>query len=502
MLQKNHQCAGNHSLLKMYLVSSMLLLTGCVSMSGIFPQAKMTAPEQLKTGQAISTAETISWPHESWWQAYHDAQLDSLLAKAIKDSPTLHAAQSRIALSQAYAESMHAETKPNISAEASAVRERFTELQFIPPPWGGQFDWNNKATLSLAYDLDLWGRQESIWKASVGESRAVAAEAQQVKLGLETAIVRSYVQLALEFSLRDIAEEQLHELEQLVSISRRSYNAGLSTQMEVLEAETPLPSARARLEAVDARIKLLRNQLAALAGEGPGAGETITRPTMALDASVGLPDKLPANLVGRRPDVLAQRWRVEAAQSNIEGAKAAFYPNINLIAFVGFQALGFGQLISNAAAIAGAGPAISLPIFDGGRRRGNLSAKTASYDIAVDNYNEVLVKALQDVSDQLVVLQSNEKQMKEAQLAKETALKAHELAKVSFKAGLSNYLHVLVTHETVLRQREAIANLQAVKLDRYAGLMRSLGGGTIEQPIEQPVEQPMQQPVTKAESAH
>ena len=161
-------------------------------------------------------------------------------------------------------------------------------------------------------------------------------------------------------------------------------------------------------------------------------------------------------------------------------SKAAFYPNINLIAFIGFQALGFGQLISNAAAIAGVGPAINLPIFDGGRRRGNLSAKTASYDIAVENYNEAVIKALQDVSDQLAVLQSNAKQRAETEHAQATAIKAHTLAESSYKAGLSNYVHVLVTHETILRQKEMIARLQADRLDAYAGLMRALGGGTVD----------------------
>ncbi len=448
-------------------------------MSGILPQAKMAEPNQLKTDLAIAEAPAIDWPDEQWWHAYRDPQLDHLITQSIQGSPTLHAAQARITLSKAHAESMQAETKPNIGAEVSAVRERFTELQFIPPPWGGQYDWNNKAAISLAYDLDLWGRQESIWRSAVGESRATAAEAQQVKLGLETAIVRTYVQLAMEFTLRDIAEEQLHELEELIAISKRSYKAGLSTKMELLEAETPLPLARAKIESIDSRIKLLRNQLAALSGQGPGAGESITRPALTLNAAIGLPDKLPANLVGRRPDVLAYRWRVEAAQQNIEGAKAAFYPNINLVAFIGFQALGFGQLISNAAAIAGAGPAISLPIFDGGRRRSNLTAKTAGYDIAVENYNEVLVKALQDVSDQLTVLQSNAKQRTETEKAQTTALKAHELAESSYKAGLSNYLHVLVTHETILRQKEILAHLQAARLDTYAELMRALGGGTL-----------------------
>jgi NodT family efflux transporter outer membrane factor (OMF) lipoprotein len=298
--------------------------------------------------------------------------------------------------------------------------------------------------------------------------------------------VRSYTQLALEFTLHDIAEEHLAQVKQRVSIAHRSLAAGIGTELEVSEAETPLPMARAQLAAIDARIGVLRNQLAALSGQGPGAGDSIARPAMSLDASIGLPDQLPANLIGRRPDVLAYRWRVEAAQQNIDGAKAAFYPNINLLAFIGFQALGFGQFISNAASIAGVGPAFSLPIFDGGRRRGNLSTKTASYDIAVENYNAVLVRALQDVSDQLVVLQSNAKQRAEAEQALASANKVHELATTSYRAGLSNYQQVLDTHGIVLRQQEVIAQLQAVRLDAYAGLMRALGGGTMDAQLSVP----------------
>lgn len=450
-------------------------------MSGIETHAQARDANTLDTGQAIRKAQAIVWPNEDWWKAYRDSQLDGLIAKTIADSPTLRVAHTRIALSQAYADSMHAETLPNISADTSIVRERFTALQFIPPPWGGNVDWNNKAQLSLAYDLDLWGRQESIWRASVDETRAAAAEAQQVKLELVTAIVRSYVQMAMEFSLNDLAAEYMEQLGQRVAIARRSLAAGLGTELEVSEAETLLPLARARIEAIDERINLLRNQIAALSGQGPGAGERITRPELVLDALVGLPDRLPANLVGRRPDMRAYRWRVEAAQQNIDSAKAAFYPNINLLAFVGFQAIGFGQMISNAGSIAGVGPAISLPIFDGGRRRGNLSAKTAAYDNAVENYNGALIRALQDVSDQLVMLQSNSKQLAEAETALKFASKAFTLAQTGYRVGLSNYQHVLDAKILVIRQQETIAQMQAVRLDSYAGLMRALGGGMVEE---------------------
>ena len=470
-----------------YTASTILMLVlfislvGCVSMSGINPKAKTTQAVSLKSGQVIASASHVDWPTIDWWKAYHDEQLNSLIDKAVSDSPTLHVAQSRVNLGQAYADSVHAETLPNIGGDASTVRQRFTELQFIPPPSAGNWDWDNKMTASIAYDLDLWGRQESLWNASVDETNASKLEVQQVKLELVNAVTRSYIQLAMEYHLRDLAEEYLTEIKQRVAITQRSMKAGLGSEMEVIEAETPLPLARAKIEAIDERIKLLCNQLAALSGQGPGAGESITRPSMTLEAGAGLPDTLQANLVGRRPDVLAHRLHVEAAQENIEGAKKAFYPNINLMGFIGFQALGFGQLLSSAAVIAGAGPAISLPIFDGGRRRGNLSAKTASYDIAVENYNGVLVKALQDVSNQLVIMQSNGKQIQQVDKAIASAKKAHHLAEVSYSGGLSNYQHVLDTSSVLIRQQEIRTQLQSVRLDAYAGLMRALGGGTVDE---------------------
>jgi len=304
--------------------AGMISLVGCVSMSGINPKAKSTQAVTLKSGQAIASASHIEWPKVDWWKAYHDQQLDALIDKAVSDSPTLRMAQSRVNLVQAYADSIHAETLPNIGGDASAVRQRFTELQFIPPPSAGNWDWDNKMTASIAYDLDLWGRQESIWNASVNETNASKLEVQQVKLELVNAVTRSYVQLAMEYQLRDLAEEYLDEVKQRIAIKQRSMKAGLGTEMEVIEAETPLPLTRAKIEAIDEHIKLLRNQLAALSGQGPGAGDSITRPTMTLEASAGLPDTLQANLVGRRPDVLAHRLHVEAAQENIEGAKKSF----------------------------------------------------------------------------------------------------------------------------------------------------------------------------------
>lgn len=446
-------------------------------MSGIDAHAKIKSANEFDTGKTISQANAVIWPGDEWWKVYRDPQLDKLIAKTIAGNPTLRVAKTRISLSQGVADSMHAETLPDFSADTSMMRERFTALQYIPPPWAGNMEWNNKAQLSLAYDLDLWGKKANLWRASVSEIKAAAAESEQVKLELVNAVVSSYVQMAMEFSLRNLTEEHLDQIKQRIAITHRSQKAGLGTELESSEAETSLPPDQAKIDAIDMSIALLRNQLAALSGQGPGAGENIERPAMQLTVPVGLPDQLPANLIGRRPDIQACRWHIEAAGKNIEAAKAAFYPNINLLGFVGFQAFGFDQMLSNAGMIGGAGPAISLPIFDGGRRRGNLSVKTKAYDIAVENYNGLLIHALQDVSDQLVILQSNAKQRAEAETALRFAIKTYTLSQARYRAGLDNYQHVLNARIQALSLQENIVHIQAEKLSAYANLMRALGGG-------------------------
>ena len=323
----------------------------------------------------------------------------------------------------------------------------------------------------------MWGRQENLWKGAVDEALATAAETQQVKLALETAVVRHYLRLSLDFTLLDIARRHETDVAERVAIARRALATGIGTEMAVNQAELPLPLARAQVLDAETRIALERNQLAALSGNGPGAGDHILRPKLALAPSIGLPDQLPANLVGRRPDVVAQRWRVESAREFIDSAKAAFYPNINLLGFVGFQALGFGQFLSNGAAVSGIGPALSLPLFDGGRRRSNLSASSAAYDMAVENYNATLLGALQDVSDQLLMLQSQVKQLDEANQALQFAQKYYVQAQARYEHGLSDYSHVLDARDSLLRQQAAVATMETARMDAHAALMRALGGG-------------------------
>lgn len=457
-----------------------LLLNGCISSKGIIPASQPLAQDKLVLGKTIEDASAIAWPTEHWWQAYQDTQLDRLVEKSLHDHPDLKKATARIALTTAMAEQAHAATLPNVGGKVSSSRERFTELSFIPKPWAGRFNWNNQATVDMSYNLDLWKQQKSAWLAALDETHVSEAEMQQVKIELTAAMVKSYIRLAAEYQWHDLAAEELDDLRHEINIAKKALAAGLNTQLSLSRLEATLPAAQNKLAQIELHLTLLKNQIAALSGEGPGAGEGIARPGLHLSASIGLPDQLPANLVGRRPDIVAARWRVEASQKHIQSAKAAFYPNINLLGYIGFQALAFSGLFSSAGLVGNLGPAMSLPIFDGGKRRANLSAEMALYDMAVEDYNATILKALEGISNQLSILNTVATETDNTQQALAKTEQAHRLAVKNHRAGLSNLVESLQTNALVLQQKSVLVEQEAVRLEAYAALMLALGGGVID----------------------
>jgi NodT family efflux transporter outer membrane factor (OMF) lipoprotein len=221
----------------------------------------------------------------------------------------------------------------------------------------------------------------------------------------------------------------------------------------------------------------VRAQLAALLGAGPDRGAAIERPQLKLARPAAVPAMLPSVLLARRPDVVAQRWRVESLGRDIDAAKAQFYPSINLNGLIGLQSLGFSHLLQGGSMIAGAGAGLSLPIFDGGRLRGNLALRNADYDVAVEAYNQTLIEALRDVVSQLVSIEwLAERGTLQAQ-ALETAQQAYDLSLRRYRSGVGNYLQVLASQIQVLQQQRAQIDLDTRAFDLDMQLARALGGG-------------------------
>jgi NodT family efflux transporter outer membrane factor (OMF) lipoprotein len=189
---------------------------------------------------------------------------------------------------------------------------------------------------------------------------------------------------------------------------------------------------------------------------------------------------VPADLVSRRPDIVAARWRVDAFTHDVKEAKAEFYPDINLSAAIGLDAFGFGRFLTAASRTVSAGPAIHLPIFDGGELRAQLKGRYADFDNAVAGYNQTLVTALSEVATQFAEIRSTDVQLGDAQAAQEAARSADQLALTQYKAGLTNQLTVLNADTNALAADQAVANLKMNRRDQQIALAAALGGGYVD----------------------
>ncbi|MGH8218377.1 MAG: efflux transporter outer membrane subunit [Steroidobacteraceae bacterium] len=467
--------------------AALVVLAGCATSRGLAPQARVLSADHLAAYRTLGAAESgASWPARKWWRAFGDPQLDRLIQEGLQGSPSLQEAEARTRLAVAAARSAQSARFPQIDLAGASTRELFPGHSIYPPPYAGSWNTLNELEGTLGFELDFWGKNRSAYEQAVGAARAAALDVEAARVALSAGIAHAYVALERAYLERDVTRTLLAEREQIYSLTRERNAAGIDSRLELKEAQSALPDARERITELDEHIELTRNALAALVGQGPDRGRAIVRPQLASLRNVRLPSRLPAELLGRRPDILALRWRIESARHGMAASKADFYPNVNLTALVGLQALGTGALFTAANREIGVGPAITLPIFDAGRRRAALAARDAQYDAAVEQYDQALADALRDVADQLVSLHSIDEQRLEQRDGLATAQDAYDLALLRYRGGVGNYLQVLATHAQLLAQRELDADLRARKWDVSIDLERALGGGFVPSSAEQP----------------
>jgi NodT family efflux transporter outer membrane factor (OMF) lipoprotein len=479
--QLNGKIAGLRLAKASVTVICAAVLSACANYAGISSDKQMAQPQSFATQQSIPSDQG-HWPATDWADQFGDTQLKALLAEALQGSPTLAQARARIAAAAAYAETAKSSTLPKVGASYSFTREQYSGTASIPPPYAGSWQSENEGLLTASYDLDLWGKNREALKASMSQLQASEADAEVVKLTLTSAIARNYNQLARLYVLHDIAQQEVEQREQIDRITAGRIANGLDTEVERKTAQANLATSRATLASFDGSIVTTRYQLAALLGAGPDRGLSIARPTLGIGDEVRLPDNLPADLVSRRPDLVAARWRVDALTHDVKEAKAEFYPDINLSAAIGLDAFGFGRFLTAASRTANAGPAVHLPIFDGGELRAQLKGRYADFDDAVAGYNQTLVTALSEVATQLAQIRSTDTQLGDAEIAQDAARSAYQLALTQYKAGLTNQLTVLNADTNALAADESVANLKMNRRDQQIALAQALGGGYTEDP--------------------
>ncbi|MGE5469217.1 MAG: efflux transporter outer membrane subunit [Bacteroidota bacterium] len=464
----------NRRLANALLAASCVALGGCASYAGIAPIGRFFDIRQLAPNSEVVTE--ASWPASDWWRAMHDPALDDLIERALQGSPGLQAAAARLDQARAIAGLAESSLGPQLNLSLSSTRERFSEHGLIPPPYAGTRQNINDLQLGGQWEIDFFGKNRAGLQAAVGELRASEAEHQASRLLLASNVARSYYQLARLLAQRQLAEERQAQRTELATLVERRFKAGLDTGVELEAAKGVLPENARDIAALDEQIALARHALAALTAQGPAAVDGIA-PQLPASAPLALPEALPADLLGHRPDVVAARWHVESAVHGLAAARAMFYPNINLRAFTGFSAIGFGNWLEAGSRQPGIGLAVSLPIFDAGRLRSQYRVSAAHVDSSVATYNTTLLEALHDVADQLSTLRALEIQQSRQQAAVDSAERAYDLALQRYRADISDRLNVLNVEGNRLAQRRIAIDLQARWIDTRIRLIHALGGG-------------------------
>jgi len=465
------------TLLKLSALATVLLLAACAAMPDR-EKAPAMKPIQDYSTQRMFAGANGAWPADSWWTAYHDRQLDTLMMEGLAGSPNIAVAHARLRKAQSFVYVARSADQPQLSANTS-INEQKQSYNYITPRSVTPQGWKDygRASLDLSWDLDLWGKNRAALAAATSDAEAARADVAQARLVLATAIGSAYAELAREFAALDTAQAALDVRIKTADLFRRRYEHGLETLGSLRGVDSRRASAEADVLSLNEQIGLQRNRIAALLGAGPDRGLAIERPAVDLSQPVGLPAQISAELLGRRPDIVAARLRAQAAGKRIDQAQAAFYPNVNLVAFVGLQSLGVDKLTRNGSEIGSVGPAVSLPIFDGGRLRGQLRGADADYAQAIADYDRTVVQALQDVADATTSQRALGGELAKTGEAVDAAREAWRIQNNRYEGGLSTYLEVLSAEDTLLSNLRVLTDLQSRSFTLDVALVRALGGG-------------------------
>ncbi|SCC91443.1 RND efflux system, outer membrane lipoprotein, NodT family [Thiomonas sp. X19] len=469
-----HGHTAHGGLLRLAPLLAALLLAGCASTGRIQPMAQAVQPAQL--GLSNSAVNPAEFPKEDWWTQFNAPELNRLIAQALADNPSLQEAQARMRQAQAAVGVAQSGLEPSLNAAVNSTRQRFSANDIYPPPLGGGTYTENQALLQGSYTFDFFGRNQDQLQAAIGQARAAQAQAQAARVLLAANVAGGYVSLARLDAQREVLERTLAQRRHIERLVGDRVRAGLETSLQQRQAQAEIPQIKLQLEQNAQARAQARHALAALLGQGPEATAKL-KPSLQTLPMPALPQSLPAELIGRRADVVAARWQAQAALAGVKAARAAFYPNISLTAFAGLTALGFSQFLAAGSRAYGVGPALTLPIFEGGKLRANLRGQSAAADAAIAQYNATVVNAVREVADAVSDRRSLQQQIVQQQDALQLAQDAERLAQQRYKAGLGNYLNVLTTENGVLQLEQIGTSLKAQALVDDLALIRALGGG-------------------------
>lgn len=455
----------------------VLMLAACA------PEHASVSPIKAQaTAASVNTQlSRTNWPKNEWWKDYNDPQLNSLIAKALNDAPDMQIARQRITLAEAQAKATMAADGPQIDFSADAERQKMSAeglmgpFAITDPAAGTTGPWYTNGTFGLTagWDLDLWGKNRAQVEARIGKVNAQKAEMEQTRQLLASSVARLYWEWQTQAAVGEVLAEIKHEQENIIGADRELYQHGITSSVEGVETDINASKTEEQLAGVKGKMKAVEARLQALTNT---SSMKLTRHALPT-AEAALPATLGYELLARRPDLQEAHWYIEASLNEVDAAKAAFYPDVNLMAFLQQDALHLSDLFRSSAQQMGVTAGLTLPIFDSGRLNANLDIAQAQNNLSVANYNKAVVDAVNQVARTASEVETLTAKNQQQQQVEKDAARVVALAQARFSAGIIAGSRVSEAKIPALKEHIATLTLKGQYVDATLQLTSALGGG-------------------------
>lgn len=414
-------------------------------------------------------------PRTDWWRGFGDPLLDTLEAKVDAGNPDLAAALARY--QQAHALELEARSAlfPTVTAQGYAGNARQSDTRPLRSASQPSNYHDYVLAGQLGYEIDLWGRVRSAVAAGAAQTQALGADLESVRLLLHAELALDYIELRDQDAQRALLEQTVQAYSRALDMTTTRYQGGISSALDVAQAQTQLETARANLTDVIDRRALVEHAIAALTG-AIASDFTINSGALSLKVP-NVPVAMPSTLLERRPDVAAAERQMAAFNAQIGVARAAFFPRISLSALAGFESTAAAGLLSAPNRYWAIGPQGLLAVFDAGLRRAVVASARAQFDQAADNYRGTVLTAFRQVEDALAQDRLLQQELMQQQAARTAAERGLALAMNQYQNGAVDYLQVVTAQITALQAERAALDLESRELQASVDLVRALGGG-------------------------
>ena len=444
--------------------------------------------DKIKLAQDIHLAGD-NWPDAQWWKQYNDPQLNALIERALSDSPTIAIARTRVSQAASQTELLGAGNSLQISALALLNEQHTSSNGFLGPyaldvpRLGLTGPWYTEGTLGLFADwnIDIWGAHRAAIEAALGVQNARAAEAASAELEISSGVAQLYYSMQTTWQMIDLLRQTRVVLDDAVVGQQNKMRQGLESKTPIFAARTQVLAVDRQITAAQGQLKGMREAMRALVGAGADDLPEI-RPAPLPQIVGALPRVLSYELLARRADLQAMRWYVQSSFSQIDAAKAAFYPNLDLKVLFGIDSIHLNKLFQSSSQQFNLIPGLYLPIFDGGRLNANLHGARAASNMLIEQYNQAVLNAVRDVAVSGSRLQAlDDERLLQVERLDATQF-AQEAAEASFKRGLSSRLASTEAHLPILTEKMALLLLDGQRLNQDIALIKALGGGYRSEP--------------------